>query len=241
MMCTSITMTQKSLAPDPRNLPVYSVTDAARYLTIPVGTLKPWLSGRSYPTEGGKRYLLPLIQRPIPNQPQLSFTNLVEAHVLRVIRQQHGIPLYKVRKALDYLEEQFGLPHPLANVNFKTDGVNLFIEQVGKLINVSQDGQLAMEKTLAHLLKRIEWDAQGIATRLFPLTRGENVPDSPKVLVIDTRVAFGRPVLVGTGIPTAVMAGRYKAGESMDDLAEDYGCERYQVEEAIRLEVPLAA
>jgi uncharacterized protein (DUF433 family) len=223
---------------DSRNIPSYPIVDAARYLTIPVGTLRSWLHGRYYPVEDGKRYFEPLIQRPNATTPQLSFTNLVEAHVLRVIRQVHGIRLDKVRTALDYVDQRFNIPHPLARIEFQTDGINLFTESVGRLINVSENGQLVMQEALKHLLERIEWDESGIAARLFPLTRMKD-QDAPKVLVIDPRISFGRPVLLGTGIPTAVLAERYKAGESMNDLAEDYSCDRLQIEEAIRCELLL--
>ena len=42
-------------------------------------------------------------------------------------------------------------------------------------------------------------------------------------------------------IATAVIAERYKAGESVDQLAEDYGRNRLEIEEAIRCELPLEA
>jgi uncharacterized protein (DUF433 family) len=48
-------------------------------------------------------------------------------------------------------------------------------------------------------------------------------------------------VLAGTGIPTAIVAERYKAGESIDELAEDYGRSRKEIEEAIRCELWLEA
>lgn len=63
----------------------------------------------------------------------------------------------------------------------------------------------------------------------------------PKTIVIDPQVSFGRPVLAGTGIPTAVIAERYIAGESVDDLADDYGRRRLEIEEAIRCELSLEA
>ena len=63
----------------------------------------------------------------------------------------------------------------------------------------------------------------------------------PKVVVIDPRISYGRPVLAGTGIPTAVVAERYKAGESIDELAEDYGRSRKEIEETIRCELWLEA
>jgi hypothetical protein len=40
---------------------------------------------------------------------------------------------------------------------------------------------------------------------------------------MDPRIEFGRPVLKSSAVPTAVIADRYKAGESIADLAEDYG------------------
>ncbi len=58
--------------------------------------------------------------------------------------------------------------------------------------------------------------------------------------MIDPRVQYGRPVLAGSGIPTAVIAERYKAGESIDALAADYGRDTGDIEEAIRCELRLA-
>jgi uncharacterized protein (DUF433 family) len=59
--------------------------------------------------------------------------------------------------------------------------------------------------------------------------------------VIDPYVSFGRPVLVGTGIATSVVAERYKAGESIEQLSTDYGRKRLEIEEAIRCELELEA
>ena len=39
------------------------------------------------------------------------------------------------------------------------------------------------------------------------------------------------------GIPTAVIANRYKAGESIEDLAGDYDSPHLEIEEAIRCEL----
>lgn len=225
-----------------RHIPQYSISEASRYLLIPIGTLRSWIHGRSYSTVEGQRYFKPLIDLPNPKIKQLSFTNLVEAHLLRVIRKVHEIRLDKVRTALDYIEQEFNVAHPLARIEFQTDGVDLFVDSVGHLVNASREGQLAMREALKHLLKRIELDEMGVAIKLFPVTRSieKLSQQSPKTLVIDPRIAFGRPVLVGTGIPTAMLAQRYKAGESIDDLADDYGCDRLQIEEGIRSELSVA-
>mgnify|MGYP001794950415 FL=1 len=224
---------------DIRNVATYPVADAARYLAIPAGTLRSWLHGRTYPTANGKKYFEPLIHLSDGSSPQLSFTNLVEAHVLRGIRQNHKIRLDKVRTALDYVEQKFGLPHPLARAQFQTDGVDLFVESVGQLINASRDGQLAMQKTLQQLLQRIEWDEEGLAQRLFPLIQLQQA-DAPRVLEIDPRISFGRPVVVNTGIPADMVIDRFRAGESLESLADDYDFSRQQLEEILRYEMVLS-
>jgi uncharacterized protein (DUF433 family) len=50
------------------------------------------------------------------------------------------------------------------------------------------------------------------------------------------RIAFGRPVIAGTRIPTAEVAERFNAGDLNMDIAADYECPASQIEEAIRWE-----
>ena len=65
--------------------------------------------------------------------------------------------------------------------------------------------------------------------------------DASAMIVIDPRLSAGRPVIAGTGLTTQVIAERYKAGESIFDLAQDYGHESAELEEAIRYELQAAA
>lgn len=215
------------------HLPIYTVADAARYLRIPVATLQTWLTGRNNRTKNGKKEFSPLIQRPDPQQSQLSFTNLVEAHILRVIRTDHKIPFDKVHIALDYISEQFQTPHPLIQKQFQTDGTELFIDQIDHLINVSRSGQLAIREVLKQLLTRIEWNEANIAARLFPFT--ETFLD-PKILAIDPKISFGKPTIAGTGIPTRIITELYDAGDSIQDIAIDYDCTEAQIQQAILFE-----
>lgn len=53
---------------------------------------------------------------------------------------------------------------------------------------------------------------------------------------MDPQIAFGRPVLVGTAVPTSVLGDRFKAGDALTILAEDYGVHPATIEEAIRCE-----
>ena len=206
---------------------------------MPPATVRSWVLGRHYPTRSGPKFFKPIVARPDTNIPLLSFVNLVECHVLSAIRRQHTVPLPSVRKALDYLTTHFASKHPLVEQKFETDGIDLFVERYGQLINVSKEGQTVMRGMIKTYLRRIERDQEGNVLRLFPFTRSHPAP-GPKIIVIDPFVSFGKRTIVGTGIPTSIIADRYKTGESVDELAEDYGRQKLEIEEAIRSELQAA-
>ena len=223
---------------DIRAMPCYSIPEAAHYLRIPETTLRSWVRGRKYPTSGGDQFFQPVIELPDDSQNLLSFINLVEIHVLDAIRRDHRISLHKVRIAIDFIEKELKSDHPLAYHKLETDGLDLFVEEYGQLINVSQTGQLVLRNLLQAHLRRIDRDSAGYARRLYPFTRKRlQLIEEPKAIVIDPRISFGRPVLAGTGIPTAIIAERYKAGEAIGALADDYDRPTLEIEEAIRCEL----
>lgn len=221
---------------DIHNVPTYPVADAARYLRIPLVTLRSWLKGSSDPTKTHQQAFEALIRRPSSTSPHLSFTNLVEAHVLRIIRETHRVKLAKVRYALDYLNQQLNTHHPLVSKKFQTDGVDLFVDQMDKLVNVSRSGQLAMRAILNHLLARVEWDENGLATRFFPINELISNLESDKVIFLDPAIRFGKPVIAETGVPTRIIAELYNAGDSIEDIADEYDCTPSQVFTAIQFE-----
>jgi uncharacterized protein (DUF433 family) len=121
-----------------------------------------------------------------------------------------------------------------------TDGTDLFVDHLGSLVNLSQEGQLAIRETLGAHLRRIERDASGLAVRLYPFTRAGSL-SAPRHVVIDPRQAFGRPVIAGSRVPTAEVFERFKAGDSLETLVSEYGRSTEQIQEAIRYEAERAA
>lgn len=224
---------------DPREVPAYGIPEAALYLGIPVATLRSWVIGRHYPVSAGEKFFSPIIEIADKRTRQLSFINLVEAHVLNAIRREHEIRLPKIRQAIGFLKNKLHSKHPLADQQFETDNLDLFVQKYGRLINITQEGQLAMRSVLQSFLKRIKRDAQGTPIKLYLFTRrGEDA--EPMAVVVDPTVSFGRPVLEGTGIPTTILAERFKAGDSPEGLAEDYGRPKEEIWEAIRYELKAA-
>jgi uncharacterized protein (DUF433 family) len=224
---------------DPREIPAYRLVDAATYLGIAVPTLRAWVKGTHYSIKHGKKFFKPVFCLPDPRLPFLSYTNLVEAFVLSSLRRKHKIDLYKIRKAIESLKARFNSLHPLAEHQFETNGIDIFVEQYGQLINVGQGDQLAMRQMLQAYLTRVEHDPAGKAAKLYPFIR-LNGTDQPRNVVINPYVSFGKPVIAGTGLPTRVVAERFKAGDSIPQIAADYGRKEEEIDDAIRYELRVA-
>ena len=226
---------------DRRDIPASALPEAAHYLGVPNSTLRSWFAGQPYVRNGERRHFQRVITPADPKHLVLSFSNLVEAYVLTSIRRQHHIPLPKVRTALTCLRTHFGSTRPLLDQQFATDGVDLFVERLGQIINLSQSGQVEMAEVIKAYLERIDRDLVGVPIRLFPFLRTTEPRLQPRSVVIDPAVAFGRPVLVGTGLPTAVLAEQFKAGDSVEALADEYGAPVEAISDAIRCELELKA
>ena len=213
--------------------PAYGLPEAAVYVRVPYTTLRYWVLGF------GKRPAIIKLSQSDPAR--LSFSNLLECHALAGMRKMYNLKLPKVRSALRKISKDFPQPHPLINEIFLTDRRDLFVERMGQAINVSQrNDQLNLDFYQMHL-ERVEIDPKGLF-RFFPFVR-EPRPFEPKTIEINPMVGFGKPVIAGTGISTAIIASRFNARESVASLAKEYGCTPQQIEEAIRWEgaLPVAA
>lgn len=213
-----------------RRTPAYGFGEAAHYLRLPKSTLRAWCLGQQH-----FRGVIRLDGKPAEG---LSFLNLVEAHVLAAIRRAYGVPMRKVRPALAYVRKELGIERPLADAQFETNGLELFTEKLGQIINVSSAGQLGIPEILGTYLRRVERDTRGIPIKLFPFTRrGASGDTAPAGIEIDPTVAFGRPVLRARGVATAILADRFTAGDTLAELAADYDVAKEEIEEAIRVEL----
>lgn len=218
---------------DLRNQPAYAVAEASRYLKLPAATLRSWVVGRPYPKADGVGHSPPLIHPPKKQPLLLTFWNLIEAHVLRSLRTEHGVSIKDVRKALSYAERSEKIDRLLLHKDLRTNAGKLFLQKYGELIDLSASGQLAMRKLFEEHLKRVEWDEWQFPVRLYPFVPGEA---DRRPIVIDPQIAFGRPVVLRAGVSTGIITQRIDAGETVADLADDYNLTLLEIEEAILYE-----
>jgi hypothetical protein len=137
----------------PRDIPAYTAAEAAHYLRVPENTIRAWVYGRAYPTVAGRRRTRPVVTAADAVR-GLSFTNLLELHVLGAIRRRHHVDMKHVRSAVDFLKREFGTEHPLVDEVMDTDGKHLFVRKYGGLINALRQGQGAMTELLEAHLRR---------------------------------------------------------------------------------------
>lgn len=220
-------------------MPAYSMTDAARCIGTHPATLRTWFKGRSYPTSGGTRRSPNLLTPAAADA--LSFQNLVQAHVVQGIRKHYHIPMHHVRRALAYLHECMGNLDLLASNKFYHDGKHLLLKVEDRLISLSERGQTVSEPILQQYLSRIVYAGDGFARRLHPFHYTPTGRHEPQHIVIDPAMAFGKPCLKRLGVKTDIIADRFLAGETIEDLTADYGAQPEEIQEAIRWSARRAA
>lgn len=225
---------------DPRfEQALYALPEAARLVRVPSQTLRNWVSGYRYPRAEGTGLAAPVIRTPRGGT-ALSFVNLVEALTLAGFREMR-VPMQRVRKALEYASAELELDHLLASERLLSDGLDLFWEfqerssEEPHLVNMSRRGQKVFPEAIMRYLRQVEWGPDRFAVRWWP---GADAAGRG-VVVVDPARAFGAPVIAATGIRVEDLFGRFSAGESMAEIASDYGLRVDQVEAAIRLEATL--
>jgi uncharacterized protein (DUF433 family) len=202
-------------------VPNYQVGEAARYARISPQTVAAW----------HKRMLSKK-----PQRDELSYLQLIEVAVVAAARDA-GMKLKDIEAAREYAAKRLMTEFPFAQHKFKTDGRHLLFDddalEEGRpdaLVSADQGGQMVW-KTIVSRLKEFEYEkGQAMRWRVAG-------PKSP--IVIDPRISFGAPN-VG-GIATWAIKGRYQAGESDVEIANDFGLEVSAVREALKFEGMLGA
>src|SRR5205823_2036675 len=159
--------------------------------------------------------------------------------MLSSMRAIYDVRIPKVRKALTTLAKYVQHRHPLVEQAFQTNRRDLFVEHLGKIVNLSKDQQILIPGVMELYLERIERDPKGLF-KFYPFVM-EKKAGEPRLIQMNPAVGFGKPVIAGTGISTAVVVSRFNARESVPDLASEYGVKPEQIEEAIRWEQSTAA
>jgi uncharacterized protein (DUF433 family) len=218
-------------------VPLYTTAEAARLVGVPTSTFSSWARGYSrgnvtsnpivtaFPAEAG--------------QPTIPFVGLVEGMVAAAFRRA-GVSMQHIRRSLEALASEMSLEHALASRRLYADGASILLDYAHehdqeRLLAVVVTGQRVFTPVVEQYLKRISYDGSGWAHLVvLPITPRE-------LLVADPTRAFGRPIFAKGGAPMEEVLNRFRAGEPLRSVADDFDLAQEDVEDVIRAALPPAA
>lgn len=201
--------------------PLLTARDAARHLQMPESTLDVWIA-RSKSLE------VPLVHTVVARRgwPRLPFVGVIEAYVLRSLREMK-LPMAGIEEAARMVREEFDDDYALASKRIATDGLDIFVELLDGMVSTAN--QRPIREVVDRYLQYIEWGDEGRPARL----QLQQYPDSAPV-IIDPRFGWGRPVLEQTRTPVSAIVDLWQAGEPMTVVAREFDLSRDVVEEICR-------
>ena len=224
--------------------PLYTVAQASRYVGMPPSTLATWAKGytKRFPDRPDviQGPVITSVNGSVSPGPTIPFIGLVEATVVQAFRQT-GLPLQRVRRALQVLADQGELEHALASERLYTDGAQVLYDyasesgdQMLRLLTVVDSGQRVFHEVIVDYLRRITFDDTWATGLILPVTKRD-------VLQVRPSVASGDPIFLRGGAPLSAVVSRSKAGERATSIAADYEVPVTDVQEALDVVLPAAA
>lgn len=220
--------------------PLYTQAEASRFLGLSESTFRNWSRGYHSLIKGHEVIGEPVITsvgKPGQRGPAIPFIGLAEGYALAAIRQS-GVPLQRIRPALERLSMEMGVEHALASEKLFTDGAEVLFDYADKAggdeavavreLVVVRDGQRVFPEVVAGYLQRIVFGPDGFATAV-PLPGFEHAR-----LVADVFRSFGQPIFTHGGARLEDALSLFRAGEELAVVADEYGVPYLELEDAVR-------
>jgi uncharacterized protein (DUF433 family) len=223
--------------PDGMNLlstGIYTVAEAAALLGVTKRRARGWVAGY----EGTQRS--PLIENElgpfgrVNGRLAFSFANLMEMKFIKFFEDAGLKPSY-IRSIFDQARRELHVPHPFATkAVFRTDGMKIMEDIVSSsgmvLYDLKTKNYEMRTVVIDTLMDDVVYNAAGNARKWYP--RQHLAPN----VIVHPHLAFGRPVLRDSAIPTRTIFDAVKAEGSVRAVATWYDVPEKQVREAVRFE-----
>jgi uncharacterized protein (DUF433 family) len=225
------------------SVPLYTVAEAAQFLGVPPSTFSTW--ARSYvrrPLDRTEVRGAPIVasvevERGLPAIP---FVGLAEGMVLAAFRRA-GVSLQHIRKAVAVLDREIGIEFALASRKLYTDGAVILYDYAGRkdqeLAGLTEvvSQQRVFSPVVSEYLKRVRYGSDDWAiTLVSPAT-------VRPVVEVDPARGFGQPIFIRSASRVEDVFDRWRAGDPLAEVADDFGVPLEDVEEALRVRLPIAA
>jgi len=228
--------------------PLYTLAEAARALDVPASTFQTWARGyaRNRPNSSvSKAEPIVTTLATGPGERNVPFIGLAEGLVLAAIRR-HGVPMQRIRPALDVLRRELGIDHALASRKLYTDGAEVLFDYANHVgdtpegntareLVVVRHGQRVFDEIVDSYLKRVTYADDGWAERIqLPQYRRAEV-------IADPRFSYGEPTFRVGRARISDALERFWAGEDLSAVAVEFGVPEEQLEDVVRVASKRAA
>jgi hypothetical protein len=110
---------------------LYGIGEAAGYLAIPPSTLTTWAYGygrrQAQARNISAKPIVTAVRPERAGDPAMPFIGLAEAYALAAFRHA-GVPMQRIRPAIDVLARELGLEYSLASRRLYTDGAEVLYD-----------------------------------------------------------------------------------------------------------------
>ena len=158
-----------------------------------------------------------------------SFYDLVTAVIASELRRRQ-VSVNSIREARHWLASELHQDWPLAHAaglnQLASVGRSVYYGAGKDWLDAGQGGQISFYEVVSPVLRRLQFDAEGMATLWRPADG----------VLVDPAVQAGAPCVEGTRIATHFLAGLEAIGEDVGDIAEDYDLDPGLVTQALRYE-----
>ena len=170
--------------------------------------------------------------------PSVPFVGLAEGMVLAAIRRE-GVPLQRVRPALEVLKRDIGIDYALASKRLYTDGAELLYdyaagrsseeaEAVHELV-VVRSGQ----RVFSEVIKDLPQPDRVRPRRLREDHHTSSVTSERRSSQNPTR-GFGQPIFSHGGVRVSDVLDRFWSGDDINTLSSEFGVQEHEIEDVLR-------
>ncbi|MBL0126831.1 MAG: DUF433 domain-containing protein [Flavobacteriales bacterium] len=205
-------------------LGAFSVPDIALILRLPQGKVRRMLN-QVWDERLGKALFGDTFSITIGDQKFVNFHVMIELFVYFELREI-GASAQRILKARNAMRTHMGTEHPFATATLLSHGKKIWYEYLGDVIDADGTRQSNFVDMVRDYAKNIDFNADKIAERYWPMGRHHQV-------VVDPLHQFGMPTIAGTNINTHTLRSMFRSGETPEVLSGLFNLPLSSVQDAI--------
>lgn len=216
---------QTSVSDAAHTTPIYSLSEAAQIIRAPATSFARWAHGHRFRQRRADEWgwTAPILTG-VKNGRGFTvpFNALAEGYVVESFRRA-GLPMARIRPAVEVLRNELGLEHALLSDRLRTDGAEILIENGDRELVVVRNHQGVFRDVVDQYLKTLTYREGFVESVRLPSFERAHV-------IVDPHRNSGQPTIARIGVRVEDVVSRIRAGEAMPDVAEDFGLQQDEMQ-----------